>query len=90
MKTDRVLGEKEWRLVVGNLQLWAKIDLEGKRRRNCQEPGLLGTARERASQEHLARKSRASLLRSSVGCARRCIFPCSSPKEDKSSDSPTR
>ena len=58
MKTDRVLGEKEWRLVVGSLQLWAQIDLEGKRRHNCQEPGLLGTAGERASQEHLARKPR--------------------------------
>lgn len=58
MKTDRVLGEKGWRLAVGNLQLWAKINLKGKQRRDCQEPGLLGTARERASQEHLARKSR--------------------------------
>lgn len=44
--------------MVGNLQLWAKIHLEAKHRHNCQEPGLLGTAGDRASQEHLVRKPR--------------------------------
>lgn len=52
----RVLREKEQRLVVGNLQAWAKIDLEGKQRHNSQEPGLLGTAGEGASQAPLIRK----------------------------------
>lgn len=75
-KQMRILKEKEQRLVVGNLKFWAKIDLEGKQRHNFQEPGLLGTAGERASQEHLIRKPRMLLppcVSSSAGWAWSCV-----------------
>lgn len=96
MKTDRVLGEKEWRLAVGNLQLWAKIDLEGKRRRVIARNQVFwellgkGPATWPGSQGHCSLwASRLCRLGKKV-CSHRNWVPSPSPTEEKLSDSPVQ
>lgn len=84
-----ILGEKERRHMVRNLQLRAKVYLEAKHGLGWQQPDLLGIAGERASQEHLVRKPRTGSLcvsrfckleRKEHGSYKDCMFHTPFPK----------